>query len=222
MSARFGRWVVGCAVGIALGRVVVGVVADVIMPQIVSSASNVESLMVIQRAMMLAAGAIEGACIGVGQWLALRATSRISASRWILATAAGIAVGWFVGALITTVEPRETPDVETIVFFALLSGVILGGITGAAQAVAVKATSKLRWSVASAVAWGLAMVVALGGSALLDADDRGALSILVNLGTGVVAGSVVGAVTGGALGTILTSTITNTSSSDQKSTDTSV
>jgi len=77
----------------------------------------------------LVGGALAGAVIGAGQWLALRASATRPglAPRWVGATAAAMAVGLTLGAAAVGYR-TGTPDL-------VLMGLITGAVLGPAQAV---------------------------------------------------------------------------------------
>jgi hypothetical protein len=110
----------------------------------------------------LLAGAVAGAVIGTAQWLALR---RVGADpRWILATAAGLAVGLGVGHAALGYG-------DTVGDLAVL-GAVSGAAIGVAQWWVLRGLvrNSAWWIPASAVAWALGWTVttAIG----VDPDDR--------------------------------------------------
>lgn len=99
----------------------------------------------------IVAGAIAGAVIGAGQWLVLRTTG-IDA-RWILATAAGLAVGLAVGTAIV--------DYGISVGDLALVGAVSGLGVGLAQwpLLSGRVRASLVWIPATAALWALGWVV---------------------------------------------------------------
>ena len=91
----------------------------------------------------LLGGLITGIVIGSGQWLA--SGRRLGWSRWIPATAVGMAAGLLAGAV--------TVDFNTGLAELAVMGAVTGVFLGLAQALALPGTARRRW------AWVLAMPV---------------------------------------------------------------
>jgi hypothetical protein len=94
-----------------------------------------------------AAGALAGAIIGTGQWLALR--SRGIDRRWIAYTAAAMSAGSAAAAALTGAG-TEAPDL-------MLAGAVTGAAVGAAQSPLLTRgrATEAAWATAVAVAWAL-------------------------------------------------------------------
>lgn len=92
-------------------------------------------------------GALAGAVIGAGQWLALR--SRGVGRRWIAATAAAMAAGSALAAAVT--------GAGTDVADLMVAGVIAGAAVGAAQArlLATDASTMASWTAVTGAGWAL-------------------------------------------------------------------
>ena len=99
----------------------------------------------------LAGGAIVGAAVGAVQALASR--RRLPVRAWTVASAIGMSVGLAVGTLVV--------GYETSLAALALQGLITGLILGAAQALALPATARLRWLwlAGTAVLWPLAWTI---------------------------------------------------------------
>jgi len=96
-------------------------------------------------------GLLTGLVIGIGQALAAR--GRLSAVRWIPATAVGMAVGLALGASVVGFR-TGLPDL-------VLMGVLTGIPLGIAQALALPPETRLRWlwALTTPVLWGLGWAV---------------------------------------------------------------
>ena len=92
-------------------------------------------------------GALAGAVIGAGQWLALR--SRGVGRRWIAATAAAMAAGSALAAAVTGAG-TEVPDL-------MVAGAIAGAAVGAAQArlLGTDASTMASWTAVTGAGWAL-------------------------------------------------------------------
>lgn len=98
-----------------------------------------------------AGGAIAGAVIGTGQWLALR--PRGTRPHWILATSGAMAAGSFLAALLTGAG-TGVPDL-------VAAGAVTGAAVGAAQArfLCAGRTAVAGWTAVTAGAWALGWLV---------------------------------------------------------------
>jgi len=163
-ARRHWRWVGASAVGEAIGLVAANAVNVLVVPSF-GVPEGRERLAV--SALMIVAGALEGACLGAMQHVVLRRVlPGVRAVDWIAATSVGFAAGWLVGALASFLEPSAEPGPVVVVGLALLTGLMLGT------------------AVASYV--GMSMLPV----------DWGWVSLLVGLVTGAVVGAIVGAITG--------------------------
>jgi hypothetical protein len=95
-----------------------------------------------------AGGLLAGAVIGAGQWLALRRTG--IGARWIGATAAAMAAGAALAALIT--------DAGTGQADVVLAGAVTGAVVGAVQSTLLRERAAL-WTAATATAWALGWLI---------------------------------------------------------------
>jgi hypothetical protein len=101
----------------------------------------------------IAGGAVTGAVLGVIQWLGLR-RARLSPERWLLATAAGLAVGLGVGA--------AAVGYGTSMGALAVQGAISGAAVGLAQATVLhRRLGRLVWvwPVVVAAAWALGWTI---------------------------------------------------------------
>ena len=104
----------------------------------------------------LVGGAVAGLVIGVAQ--ALLSRGRLDIRRWAPATAIGMGLGLFLGAV--------TVGYETSLADLVLMGALTGVLLGAAQAVALPARARRRWLWAAAlpILWALGWTATtLGG-----------------------------------------------------------
>jgi hypothetical protein len=194
----FMRWVAACAVGEALGLSLSGVVAAVVGAVFAPDVGDPAPWML--RALMVLAGFIEGACVGAAQSALLRQRfPDLSAVNFTLVTGVGMAAGWGLGsALAGGAEDFASPNLGTMVVFALGSGVGLGAILGTAQALLLRrhTASAHRWIAANAVGWGFAMLLSYFGTNAMPEGVYGAGALGVLLVTGAGMGVIVGMATG--------------------------
>jgi hypothetical protein len=106
-----------------------------------------------------AGGVLAGAVIGAAQWLALRPRAD---ARWVPVTAAAMAAGAALAAIVTGAG-ASTADV-------VVAGVITGAAVGAAQATLLAAAPRVvaGWTAVTAASWGLGWLVT--SSVIVDLD----------------------------------------------------
>jgi hypothetical protein len=138
-------------------------------------------------------GALVGAAIGFGQWLALR--SRIvGAGQWVVAST----VGWAIFGLLLIVQllvvyaprpPGQTASLDVLII-PIWTGIITGALVGVLQWLVLRrqVPGAALWILASALSWGL------GWTTLIAAAYFGEpLGIRGNLSITAVSGIVAGA-----------------------------
>ena len=195
---RYTTWIGACASGEAAGLVCAGSLNAVLAPALLEKGAEPWVL----EGLMVAAGAIEGLCLGAAQWLALRrALPTLRASHHILATSIGMALGWWLGALAARLEPAATPGPALVVAVGAITGIALGLVVGASQALVLRraGVSVAAWIGLSALAWTVGMALSYVGAALIPAGAWDLRALLVGLATGAAVGGVVGAITRPAL-----------------------
>ena len=193
-APALGAWVLACVLGEAVGLTASGMVGAVLVPLLAEGPAGGGTLVL--EAMMVLAGALEGTCVGVAQWLVLRRRLPIAPGRWVAATAGGFATGWLAGGLIATLEPQMAapPGPSTVIIVGAFSGLCLGAVVGLLQALVLRGLARpvLPWMLANAAAWASGMVVAYVGASSL---GPGAYT-LGHLGLAAVTGGLVGLVVG--------------------------
>ena len=133
------------------------------------------------------AGAIEGACLGLGQWCVLRRRfPELRAHVWILATMAGGALAWVLGMSAGTHGPAQAPAMWVIAVVTVASGLLLGGILGAFQGFVLRVytAGAGRWVAASALGWCIGLLFAYAGVALTPEPGLGVFNITVMVASG--------------------------------------
>ena len=162
------RWitvtVLGEAIGfggaMALGR---GVIALVGEPDV----GPMAELLVL--GLSATAGLVEGACLGLAQWLVLRRLfPRLPLRHWVTATALGAALAWVIGMGAGSHAPSLPPPAPVLAAIVVAAGLVLGGLLGAAQALALRRhiAGVGRWILASAIGWMIGLLFAFIGVAL--------------------------------------------------------
>ena len=195
---RWLPWIGACALGEAAGLVCAGALNAVLAPRLLVAGAEPWVL----EGLMIGAGAIEGACLGAAQWLALR--HEIPAVRWVawmLATSTGMALGWWAGALLSRFEPAAQPGPALVVAVGAATGAALGLVLGLLQALVLRrhGIRPAPYVLLSALAWTLGMAVSFVGAALVPPGDWDARALVLGLATGAAVGTVVGAITRPAL-----------------------
>ncbi|MBW2462849.1 MAG: hypothetical protein JRH11_14450 [Deltaproteobacteria bacterium] len=189
----FIRWVGACAAGEALGLSLSGVIAALVGVLASPEIGSPDPLLL--RGAMVAAGFVEGACIGAAQVSILRHLfGDVSVPKFILMSGAGMALGWALGSyLISGTESFNNPDLGTMLFAALVSGLGLGVVLGAMQTWALgRVAGARRWVAGNAVGWSLAMMISFFGTNAMPAGAYGPGALGVLLVTGAAMGAVVG------------------------------
>jgi hypothetical protein len=151
---------------------------------------------------LLGAGAIEGAVLGLAQWLVLRRIlPELPRRVWVLATAAAAVVAYIIGLI-----PSQGGDLSRLHPAVLAGGAAMLGTIfvvsiGFAQWLVLRRIlpSAGWWILANAVAWPLGVMVPVVGLTLVPDGAPVALMGGVGLASGLLMGVVVGAITGFAL-----------------------
>jgi hypothetical protein len=181
-----------------------------------ASAQAIERLTgIVQAAAMVLGvvlvGTVEGAAVGLAQWLALRGALRaVSGRAWVGATVAGAVVAWGAGAAIGAragdrLEALAGDRLEALagdrpVVLAVVIGLVAGTLLSLFRWPVLRRAvpGAGRWVPAHAVAWAAGMVLAFAGVGAID-PGRPLLVAAVGAATGVAMGAVVAALTGLAL-----------------------
>jgi hypothetical protein len=155
-------------------------------------------------AVVLAAGAAEGAVLGTAQALVVRRAIPAVASRdWIVATVAGAVVAWAIGLLPILAGDRldELPVPLAVALVVVLGGILVSAM-GAFQArvLAPHVPGAGMWVPATALAWLLALGVFMAIATPLWHEGQAApLVAVIGLAAGVAMAATVAAVSGAAL-----------------------
>ena len=166
-------------------------------------AGSTTRALVLAFVLVLAAGLVEGACIGLAQsFLLRRLVPRLRVANFIGMTVLAAGLGWTVGSL-PMLRAGEGlagsgPPLTLLAIAGLGFGAALGGLLGICQrAVLLKLTRHSgRWVVGSVVAWAVAMAVIMLGASTAAADWPLLLVLAWAALTGTLAGGVVGALLG--------------------------
>lgn len=174
------RWitvtVLGEAIGfggaMAVGRGVMGLVGE-------PGTGALAELFVL--GLSATAGLVEGACLGLAQWLVLRRVfPRLPLRDWVIFTAVGAALAWVIGMGAGSHAPAVAPPPTVLIAIIMAAGLMLGALLGAAQALALRRhlvghlgghlgghlTRVFPWIFASALGWMIGLLFAFVGVAL--------------------------------------------------------
>lgn len=179
---------IGFGAAMALGRGVVAIVG--------------EPGELLTLALACAAGAVEGACLGAAQGLVLRRVwPGLRVGAWARATMVGGALAWALGMTAGGHGPGTMPPLWVIGLVMIASGLVLGGILGAAQAVVVRrhARGAGRWIAANAVGWMIGLMFAYAGIALTPEPGASAYDVAVMAACGAAMAIAPALLTGRAL-----------------------
>jgi len=148
--------------------------------------------------LLVAAGGVEGACLGTGQALALNATGiNLPQRRWIAATALGAMIAWAIGLLPSTL-PAPAWDDPVVLSSAIALGTLLLLAMPALQAAVLAYAGRPAWSWLgiSAIAWLTGLLWTLAPMPLVD-ESAPPLLVLAAFGAaGVLMALTVAAITG--------------------------
>ena len=186
--ATYRRWVIATAIGELAGFTIPALAGTGVAAAGVQPAAAL--------ALMVAAGAGEGAVLGWAQSRALRRDlPGLSTRSWTAATAAGAAVAWLVGMLPSTLHDLLPAGV--LLALAVPGGLVLLATIGVAQWTVLRrhVPGALTWIPANALGWlaGLVVVFAAIGLAPSSPPLMVACSVLGGLGMGLTVALVTGA-----------------------------
>lgn len=158
MRTRFiRRWVIAVSIGEACGFAVAVSAAIV---TIVLRFDDAWRLI-----LLISAGAIEGAALATGQYLAME-QNRPRKAVWIGATAAAASVAWLIGLLPSTIGLR-LDSVGAVVLLVVGASVLLGTIPFA-QWLALRRRRAFRWVPVNMGAWLVAILWTAAPSPFID------------------------------------------------------
>lgn len=150
-------------------------------------------------AVIVLAGALEGACVGVAQGLVLRrALPAVPLARWCALTMLGAAAAWALGMGVGGRAPAASAWFPVLAVVFLLA---IGAVMGVAQWAELRrhVPRAWRWILVNAVVWPLGMLPTFAVSALFDASTPVALVVAGVTAAGAAMGLVVGGGTGWAM-----------------------
>jgi hypothetical protein len=152
---------------------------------------------------------LEGVVVGLAQGVVLqRRAPQIALRSWVLATAVGAGLAWFIGMIpssamsladpATNGPPMQEPALVVRLLFAAALGLATGPILGVAQWAVLRrrVAAAGSWLWANALAWALGMPVIVAGMDLVPWEGRPAMRSIAILTVCLIAGLVVGAVHG--------------------------
>lgn len=164
--------------------------------------------LVVLAAVVIGLAILEGAVVGLAQWVVLREPlPAVTARAWIVATIVGAVVAWALGMIPSTlgsssqgVSASPPPEPSSAILFGLAAG--MGAVAGVILATAQwwvlrrHVGSAGLWLAGNAIAWGVAMpmIFWLVGATIGERQTLASVALLV-LGIGL-AGLVVGAIHG--------------------------
>jgi hypothetical protein len=174
------RWIVTVSIAEALGFAVASSVA---LTAVVGGLDGVAGF-----ALPIAGGAVEGALLGAGQWLAM-GQRRPHAAAWIGATAAGATIAWTLGMLPSTLgldfaSPLTFAAVGVGALVLLASIPVAQWSTLGARVGGRR--SALRWIPVNMAAWGAAVLWTIAPSPFVDEHSPVALIAALYVVAGIL------------------------------------
>lgn len=162
MRGRFlSRWVLAVTIGEALGFAAPTAVGIALVQAGVAGP--------IIYAAAVVAGAIEGALLGLGQWIGFGAARPAPWPSWVAATAAGAAVAWSIGGLLLLLENTEWGSWLALGAAALGGTVLLAAIPTLQWVVLRTTVPRCAWWIpANMGAWAVALLWTFAPSPLVD------------------------------------------------------
>jgi hypothetical protein len=203
------RWVLACTAGELIGFGAAGAIAAFAFGAIPDPTTVPLAVLLILAC--VAAGLVEGATLGLFQWLAMRrAFPSLRARAWTSVTALAGATGWFLGALPATLvslsgasQSAEAnagwdPGMFTTVLASSGMGLALGAMFGVFQWIVLRkhAVNAHRWILANALGWAIALPWSFVAGSSVAASSSPALVWGVAALAGVMMGLTVALVTG--------------------------
>ncbi|WP_142057840.1 hypothetical protein [Pseudarthrobacter sp. B4EP4b] len=154
------KWVVAVTAGEALGFTIPAAVGGVLA---VAAAPGF-----LVYPLMIAAGACEGALLGLGQSIGF-GSSVVRRSSWVAATAAGAAVAWSIGMLPSTIAGFD-PGSPSVIPWILVGAVLLLVSIPALQWLVLRRVVRpsLWWIPANAGIWAVAILWTFAPSPFID------------------------------------------------------
>jgi hypothetical protein len=181
------KWVASCAAGEALGIALVATTYAAIERGHLAPAAP----------WILAAGALEGLCVGAAQAVILRQIG-IRPLTWIALTVLAAAGGYGLSLVGGAGEAGEGPEPNLAMLLGLggAMGAVMGVVMGAAQlAGAAGRLAPLRWIGANALGWAPAMAIIMVAATSVQGSWPLYGIALAGAGAGAMAGLLVGAAT---------------------------
>jgi hypothetical protein len=185
------RWVVVVTLGECLGFAAPAVVGALLLdapPAVLVPA-------------LLAAGAVEGALLGVSQWLVLRTElPRLPVVRWAGLTAVGAVLAYAAGLLPSATSDTWSswPVAAQVTMFVVLGSAVLATI-GTAQWIELRhhLNAAGRWVLGTALAWAAALTTfGLISTPLWQEGQSVALRVLIGVFAGLIMAGVMAVITG--------------------------
>lgn len=168
MASDIRRWIVRTTAGEAVGFAVAASAGVFVATNDIP----VQAAFVV----MIAAGTIEGALLGAGQWAGLPGL-RPRGGAWIAATAAGAALAWTLGMLPSTIGFDPASPFAPVVFVGGAAALL--ACIPTAQWLVIRRRTALRWIPINMVAWAVGLLWTLAPSPLV--DERSPLPVVLAL-----------------------------------------
>lgn len=147
--------------------------------------------------LMVAAGAVEGACLGAGQVAGFGKPRPVPPGPWIGVTALGAAAAWSIGLLPSTIPGFSLDDPLAVVLTALGAIVLLASIPLLQWSVLRRSTRPaFFWVPANMLAWALGILWTLAPSLFIDESTPSGTVLAVFLIAGLLMAVTVATITG--------------------------
>lgn len=160
--------------------------------------------------LLVIAGSLEGAVLGLAQaWALRRWLPNLSVRAWAAATAGAAALAWAIGMLPSSVGDPTVLPLPLLIAGAVVLGPVLLCSLGAAQWVVLRrhVAGAGHWVWMSAAAWLAGLTVVMAGMSLTQAGDPLWRLVVIAAASGLLMGATAAAVSGAGLAWLLRQTM---------------
>jgi hypothetical protein len=209
----WGRWILANSVGELVGLGATFAIGVGLFSGLAETAGVFPTILT--AVLMTSAGALEGAVVGLAQWLAMHASlPQLPRWSWVRATIVGALIAWFFGSVPMTIasvsaaapqEVAQEPPAGAVLLLASAMGLVAGLVLSLIQWRVLRehVEQAWQWLPANSIAWAAGMPIVF---AAIDGAQR-MPSLAGGIGVMVVSLAITGAVVGAIHGVVLVSLV---------------